>query len=244
MTEEAVAVLNDIMDALRVVLEDPHFQKAPQLATHPVLSAWRFIKNGFRFHDERLVLDNLKKVEEKAPFKINGLLLALRKSVVLHQLRSLRQDRRIYKLATLPLLLPRVASILSLLKFSTREAQSLAYYTVWLFQALALYALVGYFFPLIAPGVLMWCVIAETMDRDLEVEEILGSLGLFSILSMSCKVEYVLDLCQDKGIELGTLIHAAESYGVYRAIAELEPPPESRPRRMRVNLLKGGERKQ
>jgi hypothetical protein len=246
MKEEAVEALNEILDALQDVLEDPVFTARAD----PPRTSWdafiAFVGNGFKFHDDAFVISRLELIDEQRPGKLAALAAALEKACELQGLQSSRDRSPWYKLATAPLFLPQIAGILCLLKFSTREAQWVAYYGVWLVQAIGMSLLVSLLSPTLVPGVLMWCILSEMMEKDLDTEELLGSLFLFRMLRASIKMEHVLDLCQEKGVECGRLMSVSERFSTLRVArrrwereeADASGQEERPTARLRVNLLR------
>ena len=209
--EDAIDALNDILDALQDVLEDPVFT-----ARDEPTSFLSFIRSGFTFHDDDFVMERLQLLHEQRPGKLDALARALEKASDLSGLQSPREKNRWYKLAIAPLIVPQVLGLLALLKFSSREAQYLVYYSVWLGQAIGLATLVSLFLPALAPSVLVWHILAEMMEKDLDAEELLGSLFLFGMMRASWKMETVLALCHEKGVECGKLVAVSERFAHLR----------------------------
>lgn len=216
MNEEAIDALNDILDALQDILEDPVFtvrEEAPRTVWESVLALWR---GRGRMHDDDVVIERLELIEQQRPGKLAALARAMEHASALSGLESQRSRNAWYKFATAPLIVPQVLGMLALLTFSTREAQWLVYYGVWLGEAVFFAMLADLISPLLVPGVIMWCVIAEMMEKDLEAEELLGSLFLFRMLSASSKMESILELCREKGVECGRLVAVSERWALTR----------------------------
>jgi hypothetical protein len=217
MNEDAVDALNDILDALQDILEDPVFtvrDSAPRTVWDSVVALWR---GRGRMHDDDVVIERLELIEEQRPGKLAALARAMEHASALQGLESQRSRNAWYKFATAPLIVPQVLGMLGLLTFSTREAQWVIYYGVWLGEAVFFASLANLISPLLVPGVIMWCVIAEMMEKDLEAEELLGSLFLFRMLSASSKMESILELCREKGVECGRLVAVSERWALTRA---------------------------
>lgn len=212
MNEEAVEALNDILDALRDVLEDPVFtarQDAPRSVFAATVALFR---NGFKLHDDEFVIQRLELLDQQRPGKLIALARALERAGELRGLQGARDRNPWYKAAIAPLILPQLCGAVALLKLSTREAQWAVYYGVWLLQALALSLFASLISAHLVPGVLLWCILAEMMEKDLDTEELLGSLFLFRMLHASVKLEHVLDLCWEKGVEAGRLMTVSERF--------------------------------
>jgi hypothetical protein len=243
MNEDAVEALNDILDALQDVLEDPVFtarQDAPRSMFQALVSFWR---NGYKLHDDEFVIERLELLDEQRPGKLIALARALERAGELRGLQGPRDRNPWYKLAIAPLILPQLCGAMGLLKLSTREAQWALYYGVWLAQAVGMSALASLISPHLVPGVILWCVFAEMMEKDLDAEELLASMFLFRMLRASMKLEHVLDLCWEKGVEAGRLLTVSERFAIMRdARRHAERYDDERPRRkagggVRVNLL-------
>lgn len=243
MNEEAVDALNDILDALQGILEDPVFTAREVAPRTPWESAVAFFRNRGRLHDDEFVLERLELLDEQRPGKLAALARAMQNASDLSGLQGPRERNGWYKLATAPLFLPQLLGLFALLKFSTRDAQWLVYYGVWLTEAVVGSLLVSLISPALAPAVMIWCILSEMMEKDLNTEELLGSLFLFRMLRASVKMETILDLCWEKGVECGRLVSLSERWAVIRGarrrLGEMdETDPEERPRaRLRVNLL-------
>ena len=228
MKEEAVEALNEILDALQDILEDPVFtprEEAPRNTWESLVALWR---GGGRMHDDDVVIERLEMIDAQRPGKLAALARAMEHASALQHLESQRAKNGWYKLATAPLILPQLLSMLALLTFSTREAQWLVYYGVWLAEAVFFSMLADLISPLLVPTVIMWCVIAEMMEKDLEAEELLGSLFLFRMLMASSKMESILELCREKGVECGRLVSVSERWAVSRASRRRELVREGR----------------
>lgn len=216
MNEEAVEALNDILDALQGVLEDPVFTARQGAPTSVFAAVVALFRNGGKLHDDEFVIERLERLDRQRPGKLTALARALERAGDLRGLQGSRDRNRWYKLAIAPLLLPQLFGAMALLKLSTREAQWLVYYGIWLAQAVGLSFLVSLISPHLVPGVVLWCIVAEMMEKDLDAEELLGSLFLFRMLYTSMKLEHVLDLCREKGVEAGRLITVSERFAVLR----------------------------
>ena len=241
MQEEAIDALNDILDAIQDILEDPVFtarEAAPRTAWESI--SW-FFKNGGRMHDDEFVLERLELLDEQRPGKLAALAQAMEHAAELQGLQSSRERNGWYKLATAPLFLPNLLGLFALLKFSAREAQWLVYYGVWLTEAVLVSLAVSVISPALAPGVILWCIISEMMEKDLDTEELLGSMFLFRMLRASVKMETILELCWEKGVECGRLVSISERFSILRGTRRRpqEDEEESEPSRarLRVNLL-------
>lgn len=216
MNEEAVDALNDILDALQDILEDPVFtasDEAPRSAWDALVLFWR--GRGY-MHDDAFVLERLERLDEQRPGKLAALARAMENAGNLQGLQNERDRLTWYKVATAPLLLPSVLSAIALLKFSSREAQWLVYYAVWLAQAVGGAMFVSLLAPALAPTVIVWCILSEMMEKDLDAEELLGSLFMFRMLRASTKMETILELCAEKGVECGRLVSLSERWAVLR----------------------------
>jgi len=215
MKEDTFETLDEIMDALRVILEDPHFKASSDRPLPPYRRAWQFLSNGLTFHGESLIRENLEEIRKHSPSKLDVLEQALSKGSGSLDTRGARERSLLYQLATAPIFFPRVLGILAFLKFSSRDAQILVHYGTWLVQTVALSAFAAWLSPQLVPGVLVWSIVTEIVDRDLEFEEA-WSLGyLFSLLTFVGNTELVLELCQNKGIEFGKLLHVSERYVLF-----------------------------
>jgi len=217
MKEEAVDALNDILDALQDILEDPVFtarEEAPHTPWESMVALWR---GRGRMHDDDCVIERLEMIDAQRPGKLAALARAMEHASALQHLESARSRNTWYKVATAPLIVPQLLGMLALLTFSAREAQWIVYYGVWLGEAVFFSSLANLLTPLLVPTVILWCVIAEMMEKDLEAEELLGSLFLFRMLSASSKMESILELCREKGVECGRLVAVSERWAVTRA---------------------------
>ena len=240
MKEEAVEALNDILDALQDILEDPVFtarDEAPHSAWESLQAFWR---GGGQMHDDSVVLERLERLDEQRPGKLAALARAMENAGNLQGLKNDRDRLTWYKVATAPLLVPQVVSALALLKFSSREAQWFVYYALWLGEAIGGSMLVSLISPALAPAVIVWCILSEMMEKDLDAEELLGSLFLFRMLSASTKMETILELCAEKGVECGRLVSLSERWAVLRGTWRRPAEDgERRPRaKLRVNMMK------
>jgi hypothetical protein len=224
MKADTLESLDEIMDALRVILEDPCFKPAAGCPLPFFRRLYHFVSNNLAFHDETLIRENLEEIRKHSPSKLDVLERALSKGTASLDTRGIRERSLVYQLATAPIFLPRVFGILAFLKFSSREAQLTVHYGIWLVQTVVLSALAGWISPQLVPGILVWSIVTEIVDRDLEFEEA-WSLGyLFSLLTFVGNTELVLELCQAKGIELGKLLRVSERYVLF----EMEPLTERR----------------
>lgn len=241
MKEEAVEALNDILDALQDILEDPVFTaraEAPRSTWEAIVAFWR---GRGRLHGDDVVLQRLELLDEQRPGKLAALARAMENAGDLKGLQSSRDAITWYKVVTAPLFIPNMLGAVALLKFSSREAQWFVYYAVWLAEAVFGSMLVSLLSPALAPTVIVWCILCEMMEKDLDSEELLGSLFLFRMLRASTKMETILELCTEKGIECGSVVSLAERWAVLRGNWR-RPDPETedaqRPKaKLRVNML-------
>jgi hypothetical protein len=216
LNEEGIEALDEILDALRDILEDPVFTARPDAPRSIPAAFVAFFRNGWKQHDDEFLIARLERLDEQRPGKLEALARAMEKACNLKGLQGSRERNPWYRLAIAPLLLPQAFGLITLLKLSTRDAQLPVYYGVWLLQALFLSWLVSWISPHLIPGVLLWCIVAEMMEKDLDAEELLGSLFLFRMLAASIKLEHVLDLCWEKGVEVGRLMTVSDRYAIRR----------------------------
>ena len=225
MREEAFQALDEIMDALRVILEDSHFKPAPDRPRSLLSSVISFFRNGLQFHDEALIRQNLEEIRKHAPSKLDALDKAFTRGLGLIDTRSLREQNTIHQIAMAPLLLPRAFSVWGLFKFSSRDAQFGLYYVVWFLELMAVCALAGWLSPALVPGIVIWFVGAEFVDKDLELEEAWHQGYLFTLLVFAGNIELVLELCHAKGVELGKLLQVSERFVLFE-MASQSPEPD------------------
>src|SRR5262249_41378722 len=123
--------LGELMDSLRLILEDAQFERPKTSRLTGPQRAWSFFRNGFRFHDDLLIYRNLEEIHSHSPYKLTGLFEVLGRRRSLGKKRGVRDGNIWYLIATAPRLLPFLASLVALLKFSAREAQWAIYSMVW-----------------------------------------------------------------------------------------------------------------
>jgi hypothetical protein len=215
MKEEAFQALDEIMDALRVILEDPHFKPVSDRPRSWISVTWDFLRNGLQFHDESLIRANLAQIRKHSPSKLDVLDRAFTRGLGMMDMRSIREQSTLNQIAMAPLILPRAFSVWGLFKFSTREAQFGAYYIVWFVELMLACAVIGWLAPVLVPGIVVWFVAAEFVDKDLELEEAMSQGYLFSLLVFAGNIELVLELCREKGIELGKLLQVSEQFVLF-----------------------------
>jgi hypothetical protein len=203
--------LGDLMEALRLVLEDSRFPRL-RSGSPAGLAGLLAVLRGGRGQDGALVYDSLRQIQETAPYKLTGLYEILQKPGALSGLKGMRDGKAWYMIATAPRILPNLLAALALLKFSSREAQWSAYAMAWVIQAAGLCAVVGWLAPMLVPGLIVWCVGSEVLHSQLDFEEVMTFVCPFSILRACSKMEYVLELCQEKGVELGRLLEVSEQF--------------------------------
>lgn len=216
MNEEGIEALDEILNCLEDILTDPVFtarSDAPRSIPQAFLA---FFRNGWKQHDDEFLILRLELLEEQRPGKLAALARAMEKAGDLKGLQNSRERNPWYKLASAPVILPQLCGLVTLLKLSTRDAQLPVYYAVWLVQAVGLAFLASLISPHLVPGVILWCIVAEMMEKDLDAEELLGSLFLFRMLAASMRLERVLDLCWEKGVEVGRLMTVSDRFAIRR----------------------------
>jgi hypothetical protein len=204
--------LGELMDSLRLILEDSLFERPSVSRLSGTALCYRFFQNGFRFHDDTLIYRNLEEIHSRAPYKLTGLFEVLGRRRSLSKRRGLRDGNVWYLVATAPRLLPFLASLVALLKFSAREAQWAIYSTVWIAQLVIAGTLISLISPQLVPALVVWAVGAELMHEQLDIEEALRCFCPVASLRTLSKMEYVLELCQERCIEIGKLIDVGERF--------------------------------
>jgi hypothetical protein len=203
--------LGELMDSLRLILEDSLFERPSASRLSGTALCYRFFKDGFRFHDDTLIYRNLEEIHSRAPYKLTGLFEVMGRRR-LGKRKGLRDGNVWYLMATAPRLLPFLASLIGLLKFSAREAQWAIYSTVWIAQLIIVGALLSLISPQLVPALVVWAVGAELMHEQLDIEEALRCFCPVATLRTLSKMEYVLELCQERCIEIGKLIDVGERF--------------------------------
>lgn len=214
MNEEGIEALDEILNALEDILEDPVFTARSDAPRSIPQAFVAFYRNGWKQHDDDFLIRRLELLEEQRPGKLAALAKAMEKAGDMKAAQDSRERNPWYRAAIAPLCLPQAFGLLTLLKLSSREAQLLVYYGVWLVQALVFSCLASMISPHLVPGVLLWCIVAEMMEKDLDAEELLRSLFLFRMLAASVRLEHVLELCWEKGVEVGRLMTVSDRYAI------------------------------
>jgi len=210
MKEELVEALDEIAGAFCRILDEPDFKFDKPPLTFDVEGLRRFFRQGFSNHSSEEILEALRDAHRRNPYNFTGLIEGFEKLRQIRDFRDSREGSLFYRVALAPIFLPKVTGILGLLKFSNRDVQWGFYYSTLGIVALLGAWLFSWLNPAWIPGLVSWCLLSEFVERDLEIEEALRSNCLFALMVMSGNVERLLEVCRDRGIELGKLFAAGD----------------------------------
>ncbi|MBI4863116.1 MAG: hypothetical protein HY815_23050 [Candidatus Riflebacteria bacterium] len=249
MKQRHLEALDGMIDALRVIVDDPFFKPPPpaQRAIPRGLAA--SLARVFRFESEGWIDRALKEISMRSPFKVDELQRAVARYNECTESGDPRERSRWYRLAVAPVLVPKICGGLALLKFSAFEARHVGYCAGWAVQTAVAVMVVGWICPQLVLGVILWSILAILIDDDLDLEEVFNGRCLFSALTFVGNMELLMERCRAKEAELGALLSAVDRLVKKEILADPAAtgesgrslPSASPSVPIRVNLLKGAD---
>ena len=212
MDQESLEALDDLIEALQSVADDPHMGTERDDTKFSWREAYQFLRGTLHTSDSTDIYNSLKQIRRDRPQKIEDLAQAYKNRVAHGDPSDFRSSSLAYKLFTAPIHLPKKAGSWALNRFSSENAMQTAHYATLLTQTAALTAGATAINPLIGPPVAAWCITSDIGDKILDYQKASQLMHSIWPSLIRGKEQELLATCNRKRIAFGELQEVTQNF--------------------------------